>query len=229
MGYDRSRLMGVPLQRFTKEYTAKYVKPALDRLAGMYAVDPNDPQGRNSLRGRAEREVRYKGNQEQLKTLTNGGVKLVVVSAHADCSERCKNYQGRVYSLDGSSGRTDDGRHYEPIENATNVYFVSKSGKVWKNGLLGFNCRHRLIPYKPGLRVATPLEAQRKKENDITARMRQMERTVRNHKVKMQEYSGVDEHAYEQAKRAASAWLRKYYDFCKANARAIELERLKVI
>ena len=120
-GVDSSRLMGIPLQKFSQEYIIKNVKPALDRLAEQEAKDPDDISGRNSLRNRAEMEVRYNDNQKSIAELKARGVRLVIASTHADCSERCRRWQGRVYSLDGTSGVTDDGRTYVPLEEATDI------------------------------------------------------------------------------------------------------------
>lgn len=133
-------MKGIPMQRYAKDYAEKVVKPALDRLAEAKALDPDDYSGRNSLRNLAEMQVRYEGHLEEIAELKAGGQKLVVCSVHADCSDRCATWQGRVYSLDGTSGRTDDGREFIPLETATDIYYTTKAGKTYKNGLLGFNC-----------------------------------------------------------------------------------------
>ena len=125
-GYDASRLLGVPLQKFSKDYMRENVKPALDRLATQQARDPDDVSRRNTLRNRAETEVRYPSHLDSIEELKGQGVQLVICSTHADCSERCKPWQGRVYSLDGTSGTTDDGRSYVPLENATDIYYTTK-------------------------------------------------------------------------------------------------------
>lgn len=93
----------------------------------------------------------------------SNGVKLVIASAHADCSGRCSKWQGKVYSLDGSYGTTEDGREYQPLENATDVYYTTKAGRTYKNGLLGFNCRHKLHEFN-GQQPQTISKEDRKKE-----------------------------------------------------------------
>lgn len=131
-GYDASRLLGAPLQKFSKDYMRENVKPALDRLAAQQARDPDDITGRNTLRNKAEMEVRYQAHLDAIADFKAQGVKLVIASTHADCSERCRPWQGSVYSLDGTSGTTDDGRHYQPLENATDIYYTTKAGKTYK-------------------------------------------------------------------------------------------------
>lgn len=132
--------LGVPLKKYAEDYLRENVRPALDRLCREQARDPDDVSGRNTLRNRAEMEVRYQGHLDNIQRLRDGGARLVVASVHSDCSERCRPWQGRVYSLDGTSGTTDDGRKYVPLETATDVWYITKAGKRYKNGLLGFNC-----------------------------------------------------------------------------------------
>lgn len=131
--------MGVPIKQYYQEVFKTKIEPILDRLCEQVALDPNDLTGRNSLRNFAEMEVRYNDHLEQIEELKNSGAKIAVSSAHADCSDRCAPWQGRLYSLDGTSGKID-GKEYVPLEKATDIYYTTKAGKVYKNGLLGFNC-----------------------------------------------------------------------------------------
>lgn len=168
---------GLPLDEFHKTYMAR-VESALDGLAEERALDPNDFTGRNSLRNLAEMQVRYERHQEEIAGFRERGKKLVVCSVYADCSDRCAPWQGGVYSLDGTSGTTEDGRKYQPLENATDIYYTTKAGRTYKNGLLGFNCRHRLFEYTAGMNIPTVSEAEQKREYAITKRQRAMERAV---------------------------------------------------
>ena len=100
-----------------------------------------------SLRNSAEIEARHQVQTERIEELRRKGTRIVWCSSHSDCSRRCEPWQGKLYSLDGTSG-TVDGLSYQPLEIATDIYETTRTGKVWKNGLLGFNCRHYLTPYK---------------------------------------------------------------------------------
>lgn len=112
------------------------------RLVEQTALDPEDVSGRNSLRNKAEMEVRYQRHRDEIADMkAKGG--LWICSVHADCSDRCAPYQGRVYSMDGTSGRTEDGRKYVPLEYATQNprdRYTTKAGRTYQNGLFGFNC-----------------------------------------------------------------------------------------
>ena len=228
-GYDASRLLGAPLQKFSKDYMRDNVKPALDRLAKQQARDPGDASGRNTLRNRAEMEVRYQSHLDSIEELKGQGVRLVICSTHADCSERCKPWQGRVYSLDGTSGTTDDGRRFQPLENATDIYYTTKAGKTYKNGLLGFNCRHFLVPYKSGYRFPKPNAAEERREYNITQTQRRMEAEVRKWRTVAVENKDLDRERYLDARRKAIAANKAYIAYSKQHNRAYYPSRTKLI
>ena len=92
-----------------------------------------------SLYGWSEMNERRNEQRNMIKELREK-TRLVICDTHSDCSDRCFKWQGRVYSLDGTSGRTDDGREYIPLEVA-----VNDTTYGLHNGLLGYNCRHKLV------------------------------------------------------------------------------------
>lgn len=228
-GYDGSRQLGVPLKRFSDDYINKHVKPTLDRLISEEARDPGDMTERNTLRNRAEMEVRYHDHLDQISDYKKHGVRLVIASTHADCSDRCAKWQGLVYSLDGSSGNTSDGRSYQPLENATDVYYTTKAGKTYKNGLLGFNCRHFLVPYEHGYRFPNPNVKEERKEYAITLKQRELERNVRKWRTVAVVKKNVDRKTYLKAKQKAEEWNAEYIRFSKKNNRAYDPSRTKLI
>lgn len=216
------RQKGVPLREFYGEVWKTKVKPTLESLCRANALDPNDFTGRNSLRNLAEMETRYQEHQDNVHNLREGGVRLVICSAHADCSDRCKPYQGRIYSLDGSRGTTADGKSYVPLEEATQNpedRYTTKAGRVYQNGLLGFNCRHKLYEYH-GQAIPTVSEADRKREYAITKRQRELERDVRAAKTEALMYKGVDDKYARIMRKRARELYSKYITFCQENKRA---------
>lgn len=220
-------LYGVPVQEFSKTYFRK-VKSVFGKLIHEQARDPDDISGRNTLRNRAEMEVRYNHNLEQINELKSSGAKLVIASTHADCSERCAPWQGRVYSLDGTSGITSDGRKFVPLETATDIYYTTKAGKTYKNGLLGFNCRHYLVPYEKGFKFPKFSQSVEKKEYKITEQQRAFEREIRKWKTRAVEYKDVDREQFKEAKTKAIFWNNKYKEFSKENNRAFYPSRTDI-
>ena len=222
--------LGVPLKKYAEDYLRENVRPALDRLCREQARDPDDVSGRNTLRNRAEMEVRYQGHMDEIQRLRDGGARLVVASTHSDCSERCRPWQGRVYSLDGTSGTTDDGRKYVPLETATEVYREYSSGRRWKWGLFSYNCRHYLVAYKSGVRAPRQSPQEEARQYAITQEQRRLERNVREWKVRALTYkNAADKKSYAYARDKAQAWDAAYRKFCERNNRPMYPSRIKVI
>lgn len=227
--YDTSKTYGLPLQKFSDNYIKENVTPVLNDLSKMYALDTDDIEGRNSLRNKAEMEVRYQAHQDNIDELKAQGHRLVIASEHADCSERCRKYQGRVYSLDGTSGTTPDGRKFVPLEQATDVYYTTKAGKTYKNGLLGFNCRHYLVPYEDGFRFPKPNPKVEAKEYEITQKQRYLERQVRHWRTESIYQKSIDLDKYRKARDKAIKYNKEYIKYSKENGRAYYPSRTKLI
>ena len=214
---DTEGLTGVPLRMYQRDYYRDKIKPTLDRLMQETPIDPGDVSGRNSLRGRAEMEVRYQYNQDQVDTLKESGARLVICSTHANCSERCRPWQGRVYSLDGTKGTAPDGRKYVPLETATDIYYTTKAGVTYKNGLLGFNCRHTLVPFEKGLSFPRFSQADEKRAYDLNQRQRALERAVRKSRVEELTTKGIDRDAYRDARDKVKRGTERLKRFCEEN------------
>lgn len=227
-GFYNTAEKGLPLQEFQKTYVNR-VSKALEEIAQKQAIDADDLTGRNSLRNFAEMQVRYERHLEDIQKLKYDGERLVVCSVHADCSDRCKQWQGRVYSLDGTYGTTEDGRKFVPLEVATDIYYTTKAGNTYKNGLLGFNCRHRLLPYRVGMVIPQVSEEERKREDAITKRQRELERSIIRWRENALMQKGVNTAAYKQARRNAVEAYERYKTYSKENGRAYYPDRVKIL
>jgi hypothetical protein len=220
---------GRALQMYHEDYTKRYILPTLQRMAEEEALDPDAEEylgKRSTLRNKAEREVRYQRHIDEIDGLKAKGVKLVICSSHANCSPRCAPWQGRVYSLDGTRGKTDDGREYVPLEEATEIR--TKNGK-WFNGLLGFNCRHYLVEYKPGYRFPTVSAETEARSYAIDKQQRYMERQVRKWRAEAEMCKGTGSERYKAAKAKADEWNRRYIAFSKRHERAYFPSRTRLI
>ena len=174
--------------------------------------------------------MRYEYHQNEIADFKKQGAKLVICSTHADCSDRCYPWQGRVYSLDHTTGITADGKRYIPLETATDIYYTTKAGKTYKNGLLGFNCRHRLYEYKDGMQVPYVSANEQKQEYAITVRQRQMETQIRHYREEYLIYHGTtDEALAQRARKKAIALNKRYIAFSQKNERAYYPDRVKII
>jgi hypothetical protein len=88
-------------------YQAKY-KYELGHAIETLAKDEAKLPTGGSLRNLAEMKVRWQANEDDIKSMRGDGVNLVWSSSHVDASVRCTPWQGRLYSLNGSSGEIDD-------------------------------------------------------------------------------------------------------------------------
>lgn len=216
------------VQKQVKEWLAQY--KATDR--------PKNYIYSSQERGYAEMNIRYNAYLKNKQSLQEQGVKLILVPSHANCSERCQPYQGRVYSLDGTSG-TIDGRKYIPIEDVSDkvTYTSPKTGKTYFAGLFSYNCRHRMEKYEKGMNIeiipADVIERQRSLEEQ----QRLLERTYRKGREEWMILNEIykkskDEniHALMTARYKKNVMIRKQYvAFCNNNNLVEYRERLKII
>jgi hypothetical protein len=219
----------------------EYEKEVLRRVNKLLDTSAKeDYSERYSLRASAERQIRYEWHENNLKTLRENGVRLIWINTHANCSERCQPYQGKLYSLDGTTG-TIDGISYQPLENVTEIYETTKSGKRWRNGILsGFNCRHTTKPYQKGYKPdhipADVIERQRA----VETRQRELERTIRQYESRYLGYSTIKETASNNLekklaikmckhnKELIKKWQNEYIEFSTKNNVPYYPSRLKV-
>ncbi len=195
------------------------VNKAFSQLGNSQAMVKNN----QSLYGHSELVTRYEEQQDALNRLRTK-TRLVICDTHSDCSDRCFPWQGRVYSLDGTSGITDDGREYVPLEEATNV--IDKYG--YKNGLLGFNCRHKLMPYQRGKKPVNVTKREQTVQNEITTKQRAMEIKIRANKEKALSFKGIDNDKYKLYRNNVTNLLNEYKEFCKMHNRVEYRSRINI-
>ena len=216
----------IPLELFAKDYM-KMIKERVDYLTKIEAKE--DYTSRVNLRNIAEMQIRQERHEQEIGDLIASGVELVWIVPHANCSERCEPWQGKLYSLNHTYG-TIDGISYEPLENATDIYERTKSGKVYKNGCIsGFNCIHILVPYKKGNK---PIEIPRQvidKQREISTKQRYFERGVREWKEKALLYKAIDKKLYDFARVKAKQWNERYMEYSKKNDVAYYPSRTDII
>lgn len=176
----------------------------------------------HSLYGYAEMTARYEEQQKMvndLKKKTN----LVICDTHSDCSDRCFRWQGRVYSLDGTSGTTSDGRKYVPLEVA-----VKNTEYGVNNGLLGYNCRHKIVAYKDGLRPVKVSKQEQQREKKISDHQRLLEREIRTMKDLAQSFKNIDANKVKFYTERAKTLTKEYIQFCRDNNRVEYRSRLQI-
>ena len=203
--YNRAVANGI----YPLEYE-KQIQKRINEIADMTAK--TNYADRYTLRRAVEIDLRAEHNQKQIQDIRDSGNKLAWIDTHANCSERCQFWQGKLYSLDGTSG-VIDGVKYQPLENATER--EDKYG--YKNGCLsGFNCRHKLIPYKKGFRPIAIPERVMIHQRELEQTQRYMERTVRKYEARAL-VNKKGSKAYKHYKGLVKDWTERYVQFSKKN------------
>ena len=142
---------------------------------------------RISVRNLAEIDARYKIISEDMQ---RNGVKqndFVVASAHADASERCSWWQGKIFLVDLDINTRPFGQYSG--EKPTQTILGHIDGKPYyslkqacDNGFLSYNCQHRLIKYYKGIQPPRYDMLKVKKNRSLTARQRELENRIRMYK-----------------------------------------------
>ena len=188
-----------------------------------------------SLWQKAELDTRYEHQMQMLDDLREQGVEYAWISSHPNCSKRCAPWQGKLMALNlGAKDPTTfrvgtlDGKAVYSLPDI--MAQVDKYG--YNNNIIcGFNCRHRLIPYKPG--SVAPEKYTREevaKERKIEAQMREMERNIRNLKTK--EILCLKIGNMKGAKDYRAQWqslFAHYKSFCEHNGYAWYQYRVNVL
>lgn len=187
----------------------------------------------------AEMLVRFNAYKQKKKELIDKGVKIVLVPSHGNCSKRCEPFQGKFYSLDGTSGTTEDGRRYIPIEEvADNMTYTSKNtGRTYYCGLFAYNCRHEMVEYKKGMNVERIPHEVIERRRAVEMEQRKMERAYRSLREKSELYyilyhktKNPDIQKIARAAQIKAQNLKKkYIAFSKENDIAYIPTRLRII
>lgn len=191
-----------------------------------------------SLRNVAEMTVRYDHQKQMIADLRDSGTDLVYIEPHANCSKRCEKYQvggskhpSGLYSLKNETGVTpEDKVPFRPLEFATNNpedQYTTRKGKTYQNGcILGYNCRHRLIPYKPHIQPIPIPASVIEKTREIETTQRAMEREIRNMRgALLQATNAAEEKKLRGEIKKAEG---KYIAFSRTNEMAYYIRRTEI-
>lgn len=213
-----------------REYFVAYQKSIRRELDRILHAEPRKYDGNVNLRTIAELNVRYERQTKMIDDLVEQGEDLVWIEPHANCSARCEPWQGKLYSLSGRSGKTEDGIPFRPLTDATDVYVTTKKGTTYRNGCItGFGCRHKLLPHRPGrnpqMIPASVVERQRAAEE----KQRALERRIRYEKEKAALLSEIDPKEAASARRRARGLAQYYERFSKEHSLAAVRTRLRTV
>lgn len=213
-----------------------YATKLRERIENMSKRDPfyyEDGKKPLNAFAKAEMDVRYEAQMEKLEALRKHGYKYCWLSTHADCSDRCAPWQGKLVDINGRSalpsfkmGFKKDG--YEVYALRSIMEQVDKYG--YKNNIIvGFNCRHHLIPYMKG--SVPPKKFSKRvmsKERQINATLRAMEREIRSMKRKSAMYNEFDGKTSMALAKKAEELTKAYKKYASDNGYEWHAYRLEV-
>ena len=181
---------------------------------------------------RAELDVRHEKQMEMLDDLKREGVDLCYISTHPDCSERCEPWQGKLVSLSKHATGPNflvgkvDGKNVYSLTDIMNQ--VDKYG-YHNNIICGFNCRHKLEPYKGQLRPPTYSKEEVEEQRKIEQKIRKMEREIRKVlSAEQVERSAGNIKTANSLKSKAKQMISAYKKFCERHGYAWEKYRIEV-
>ncbi len=191
---------------------------ALNRLVAGGVTGFRDVRGRNwELASYLEMATRTAAQRAMTaahtEALRDKGVGLVIVSNAPQECVRCRPWEGKVLSIDG----TPKGNHNVPsLARSTNtkVKVDGTMAQAVASGLYHPGCRHSHAAYLPGITERPPEGSTADPEGDAARqRLRELERRVR--RAKREELLALDPAAKAEAKRKvrkAQADIRAHVD-----------------
>lgn len=203
----------------TQRYYPELINNALRNLNRRELVYSDKGKKPISLWQKTELDVRHNEQMKMVQRAIDSGNDLWWLSSHANSSERCEPWQGKLVSLtlppiDNTffTGKVVDGHKVYSFNAIENV--VDKYG--YKNNIInGFNCRHKLIKYVKGKEEPTHYD---KNDVDQIRRLekiqREMERAIRRKKTELATTELVNKDKAKMLKRQIRALTAQYKDFC---------------
>ena len=175
---------------------------------------------------KAELDLRYEGQVDMIRDLVNNGVQYAWTSTHPDCSKRCEKWQGKLFDLQAPHSELSGHRMRTKVDGNTVYCFKEVISRLDKYGyqnniIIGFNCRHKLVPYKSG--SVAPQEytkEQVRRNREINEKLRRLEREIRYYKQQSILYNGIDKSLANKYKQKAKELTKYYKDFANKNGYA---------
>lgn len=201
---------------------AKQVKKYIGEASKTDFAPAHDGKKPITMWQKAELDLRYQSQLEMLEEKKATGDKLWWISSHPDCSERCAKWQGKLVNitdhaeLSGFRMKDKEGGH--TVYSLTDIMAQKDKYGYENNVIVGFNCRHRLLPYRKG---ETPVEEYSKEEMErerkVNSTLRAMERSIRNLKQDADITRIYDQAKARKLYEAANALIERYKKYANDN------------
>ena len=159
--------------------------------------------------------ARSTADEVQTARCMDAGVNLIAIDSHSGARPKCAKDQGKIFSLDNTSGETVDAKGRK-----IKFYPWNSSSYGDPDGILGINCGHDKHPFVPGVNIqryfpTEDMDANNKlyKETQV---QRALERDVRKQKRECMLFDELGEtEAFEKSAvklKQKEARLKSYVD-----------------
>lgn len=185
------------LRRTIKQFNDKGISGFVDKKGRNWTPEAYVNMAMRTTAGSVANEV-------QTARCEDMGVNLIQIDSHSGARPKCAKDQGKIFSLDNTSGITED-LHGKKIK----YYPWNSSSYGAPDGILGINCGHHKFPFIPGVNIqrhfpTDDLDANNRLYKQIQVQ-RALEREVRKQK---RECMLFDELGCEEAFKGASVDLK---------------------
>lgn len=154
-------------------------------------------------------------NEVQTARCEDMGVNLIQIDSHSGARPKCAKDQGKIFSLDNTSGTTED------LNGRKIRYYPWNSSSYGEpDGILGINCGHHKFPFVPGVNIQRHFPTEDMDANNRlykqTQVQRALERDVRKQKRECMMFDELeDKDAFEESAvklKTKEAQLKSYVD-----------------
>lgn len=154
-------------------------------------------------------------NEVQTARCEDMGVNLILIDSHSGARPKCAKDQGKIFSLDNTSGTTED------LNGRKIRYYPWNSSSYGEpDGILGINCGHHKFPFVPGVNIQRHFPTEDMDANNRlykqTQVQRALERDVRKQKRECMLFDELgDPDAFEEASVKLKSKEAKLKDYVK--------------
>lgn len=154
-------------------------------------------------------------NEVQTARCEDMGVNLIQIDSHSGARPKCAKDQGKIFSLDNTSGTTED------LNGRKIRYYPWNSSSYGEpDGILGINCGHHKFPFVPGVNIQRHFPTEDMDANNRlykqTQVQRALERDVRKQKRECMLFDELgDPDAFEEASVKLKSKEAKLKDYVK--------------
>lgn len=197
-----------------------------------------EPEGKRkpiSLWQKAELDIRHEKQLNMIESLKESGVRYAWTSSHPDCSKRCEKWQGKLFDLNAETSELSGHRMRKKLNGNTVYCFNEVINQIDKYGyknniIVGFNCRHKLIPYTESNDLPPEeFSAEEIKEQRlINAKLREYERKIRFYKQQALLFKRTNVKYSIQCERKAKSLTTEYKQFANRNGYAYYQYRINI-